>query len=314
MSRDLLVAFEREAGDLLAAIHRRDPDACGRVKWEHPRFRGMSFAEMASVDPTSLTDDDARMMVARHHALASWTDLTVFVSAVEQEPEVSRFERAADAVVTGEAEVLRELLLADPGLVNARSRRTHHATLLHYVAANGVEESRQRTPPNAVAIATLLLDAGADPNARADMYDERASTMQMLVSSAHPAQAGVEAEIAETLLSYGATLDTPGTREPSAVRMALAFGYLDTARRLATRLPAIDDLIIAAGLGLDGDTRRLLRDAGPPERHRARTRGGGQAPARGGRRSEPVQSGGLSLACHAVAPGRAGESPGRGGY
>ena len=48
------------------------------------------------------------------------------------------------------------------------------ATLLHYVAANGVEGYRQLTPPNAVAIADALLDAGADVDALADMYGGRA--------------------------------------------------------------------------------------------------------------------------------------------
>jgi len=39
--------------------------------------------------------------------------------------------------------------------------RRHHATLLHYVGANGIESFRQKTPANAVDIARLLLDAGA---------------------------------------------------------------------------------------------------------------------------------------------------------
>ena len=44
------------------------------------------------------------------------------------------------------------------------------ATLLHYVGANGVEGYRQQSPPNAVAIARLLLDAGAEVDAFAGMY------------------------------------------------------------------------------------------------------------------------------------------------
>jgi len=54
---------------------------------------------------------------------------------------------------------------ASRGLIRARSLREHRCTLLHYAAANGVEAERQRTPPNAPAVAQLLLARGADPDA-----------------------------------------------------------------------------------------------------------------------------------------------------
>ena len=56
-------------------------------------------------------------------------------------------------------------------LARARSARVHHATLLHYVAANGVEDFRQQSPPNAVTGARRLLEAGAEVDALADTYD-----------------------------------------------------------------------------------------------------------------------------------------------
>ena len=43
--------------------------------------------------------------------------------------------------------------------------RSHRATLLHYVGANGVEDYRQRSPQNAVAVAEALLAAGAEVDA-----------------------------------------------------------------------------------------------------------------------------------------------------
>ena len=60
---------------------------------------------------------------------------------------------AVDAVVTGDVAALERLLRENPELVRARSTREHRATLLHYVAANGVEDYRQKTPRNAVEIA-----------------------------------------------------------------------------------------------------------------------------------------------------------------
>ena len=88
------------------------------------------------------------------------------------------FERAADAVVTGDVDGLRALLREHPELATARSSRPHRCTLLHYLAANGVEGERPRTPANAVEVIEMLIGAGSDPNAscadlslRDDVYD-----------------------------------------------------------------------------------------------------------------------------------------------
>jgi ankyrin repeat protein len=149
----------------------------------------------------------------------------------------------------------------NPDLARRRSTRRHHATLLHYIAANGVEQERQRTPDNALDVAKMLLDAGAEPDALADMYDAKATTMNMLVSSGHPAAAGLQSALAELLLDYGAdvNLQTP-------VLTALAFGYRDTAEVLA-RCGASLDLPASAGLGRIGDVRRALPLADASSRH-----------------------------------------------
>ena len=68
-----------------------------------------------------------------------------------------RFEEAADAVVEGDIATLEHLLDEDPSLIHARSTREHRCTLLHYVGANGFESFRQKSPPNAVEVAELLL-------------------------------------------------------------------------------------------------------------------------------------------------------------
>jgi hypothetical protein len=41
---------------------------------------------------------------------------------------------------------------------------------LHYCSANGVEGYRQKTPKNIVEITRILLEAGAEVDARADVY------------------------------------------------------------------------------------------------------------------------------------------------
>jgi ankyrin repeat protein len=140
---------------------------------------------------------------------------------------------------------------------------------LHYIAANGVEGYRQKTPPNALEVAKLLLQAGAEPDALADMYDNQVTTMSMLVSSEHPAKAGVQASLGKLLLDHGAKLDGPGSQWQSTLITALVFGYPETAKALLARTGAVVDLAIAAGLGLVADAIRLLGRADAESRHKA---------------------------------------------
>ena len=260
-----LDAYLEQARSLLADLHAGDDATAWRFKWEHPRFRD---AQVGDVLAAALDLEDAKLVTARSYAFESWADLAAFAERAALDRAIARFESAVDAIVGGDRDMLEALLREDPSLAAARSARRHHATLLHYVAANGVEGWRQRTPPNAVDIARLLLDAGADPNALADMYDAKCTTLSMLVSSSPPADAGLQLALAELLAERGATLEAPGSPWNAAVVTSLAFGFLDTARALAARDGRVRDVAVAAGLGLLGDTARLLPSA-EPERLRA---------------------------------------------
>ena len=178
-----------------------------------------------------------------------------------------RFEAAVEAVVSGDVATLRSLLREHPELIRAVSTRRHRATLLHYVAANGVEDGRQKTPQNAVDVAKLLLDAGAEVDALGDMYGAKCTTLSMLVSSCHPAEAGVQGALAETLLDYGAAFEGAGSNGQSALLTALAFGYLDTAETLARRGAPVENLAAVAGLGRLDDVARLLPESDLQSRH-----------------------------------------------
>jgi ankyrin repeat protein len=261
-----LEVCERRAEALWAALRAGDDEARWRFNGEHPRFRGRSVRE---VDPATRTLDDARLVVARSAMLESWAELRAFTEAVTSDGPVRRFELAVEDLVNGNLPGLRHALRENPGLVRARSSRRHHATLLHYVAANGVEGERQRTPPNAVEVAELLLRAGAQPDALADMYENRCTTLSMLLSSSPPADAGLQAALAATLLDHGAALVGPGSRWRSSLLTALAFGFGETARTLARRGAAVTDLPTAAGLGRLEDVERLLPTASAEDRHAA---------------------------------------------
>jgi ankyrin repeat protein len=173
-----------------------------------------------------------------------------------------QFESAVEAIIGGDLATLESLLRNNPELVRARSTRGHRATLLHYVAANGVEDDRQKSPKNAVAVAQMLLRAGAEVDALADMYGGQCTTMSMLVSSTPPAEAGVQVALVETLLDFGADIE-------GALMTALAFGFGATAEALVKRGARVDNIAAAAGLGRLADVKLLLPTSDAEGRHRA---------------------------------------------
>ena len=282
--RASLGEYQRQADELLAAWNAGDA-AATRFFWgAHPRFRdetakwlpkNLSEAEIRSA---AMDAADAKLAIARWYEFDSWDRLAEYVDAVRQDgSRVQRFEAAVEAVITGDIAALRSLLDADPELVRARSTRItphdpprHGATLLHYLAANGVEGYRQLSPPNAVEVARLLLERGAEVDALADMYGGQCTTMSMLVSSTPPAQAGVQVPLVETLIDSGASVEARGDGAwTSPLLTALVFGFRDTADALVRRGAPVDTLTAAAGLGRVDRARALLPSADADDRHRA---------------------------------------------
>jgi ankyrin repeat protein len=151
---------------------------------------------------------DAQSFIARAHGFASWPVFAKHVDALQRASSgTAIFESAVDAIVSGDSDTLARLLREQPGLVHERSTREHHATLLHYVSANGVEDFRQKTPKNIVEIARLLLDAGADVNAGSNSYSANDTVFNLTATSVHPADAGVQTPLLQLLLERGARVD-----------------------------------------------------------------------------------------------------------
>jgi len=206
---------------------------------------------------------DAQFLIAQAHGFANWTAFVRHVEPLgDDQAKGDIFETAADAVVSGDLETLDRLLSQHPGLVRARSARIHRATLLHHVAANGVEDFRQRTPPNAVAVATRLLEAGAEVDALADTYGGGAdqTTMNLLVSSVHPAAAGLQAALVNALLDFGAAVNGVANNG-TPLMTAIAFAYSKSAQALADRGARLDNVIAAAALGRLDLVKRFVLDA-----------------------------------------------------
>jgi hypothetical protein len=205
---------------------------------------------------------DAQLFIARLHDFVSWPKFAAHIEALARaDSPDAEFESAADAVVAGEAATLRLMLEANPNLVRARSARDHAATLLHYIAANGHESWRQKTPKNAVEVARLLLDVGAEPDALAHMYGGDATTMDMLVSSVHPHAAGVQVALVDILVDYGAAVNGV-ENNGSPLMTALRFHYPLAAEALAKRGARVDNVITAAALGMAGLVDAFITDRG----------------------------------------------------
>jgi ankyrin repeat protein len=267
--------YQAEANQLLANWQCGDPAALEFFHAHLPRFRRDDIRWLPKdltkeqLKAEQFTEADARAAIASRYDFANTEALDQYAAAMASKAEpLYSFELAVDAVVNGDLPLLQKLLNENPNLVHQRSTRLcpfdpplHAATLLIYLAANGTENYRQKTPPNAVEIATLLLDRGADPNAEANLYGGKCATLGLLISSSHPAKAGLQIPLAELLIARGANHE-------GGLDSAIAHGHLPVAKRLA-ELGATVDLPAAAALGQINKLRDMLPTASPEQRHRA---------------------------------------------
>ncbi|HTD88715.1 MAG TPA: ankyrin repeat domain-containing protein, partial [Candidatus Binatia bacterium] len=207
--------YQAQAADLLKRFKSPDADTLRLIRRYHPRLRGRPDTN----DRNRVTEPeirrakfelaDAQFIVARAHQFNDWPRFLKHIRELNRKGSlVSQFEAAVDAIVAGNVTTLKRLLGANPDLIRTRSTREHRAMLLHYVGANAVEAYRQNTPKNAVKIAEVLLKAGAEVDADLDYsemrryYPERtgSTTLGLLATSCHPANAGVQIPLLDLLL------------------------------------------------------------------------------------------------------------------
>jgi hypothetical protein len=179
----------------LARLHSADSDSDqtrARIRRKSNQVEKFA-AEKLTGENSRCRLSEAQFVIARCHGFETWTKFVQHLLALsDKTSSVARFEAAVDAIVAGDLKKLKRLLNQDPKLVHMRSAREHRSTLLHYVAANGVEGYRQKTPRNAVQIAELLLERGAEVNAEANLYGGGATPLGLVATSVHPFAAGVQ--------------------------------------------------------------------------------------------------------------------------
>lgn len=177
-----------------------------------------------------------------------------------------RFQQAVDALIQGDVAALAALLQQNPALAHARAPHDHQATLLHYVAANGVEAEKQRCPPNAVEIARTLLEAGVPVDAPANFggnYGPHTTPLVGLVSSFHPYVAGVQVALVKVLVEAGANVHGVD-EDDSPLGHAIAFGYTGAARQLVALGARISNLGFAAAVGTLDQVQAFFDAEGQP--------------------------------------------------
>jgi hypothetical protein len=284
--------YKKLAKDLVKACTAGPRDIAGWAdRWMAARLAGSSrqhldraATQVAEFAVRALTGADrhcvladAQFVLARSHGFPSWAAFVAHLAALEHAvTDEAAFEAAADAIVRGDEPTLQQLLREHPQLIRARSAREHGATLLHYVSANGVEGYRQKSPHNAARITELLLAAGADVEAEADVYGGGCTALGLVATSTPPRQAGVQIPVMQVLLDHGAQIEHPNLagNNSDAIYACLANGCPEAAQYLIAR-GAKFGIVGAAGIGRLDVVQQLVDAADPARREMALRYGSG---------------------------------------
>jgi uncharacterized protein len=160
---------------------------------------------------------------------------------------------AIAAIQRGDVRAVKELLRAQPDLINTRlvDERGARRTLLHYVA------DWPGHFPNAPQIVAILAAAGADLNAQVE-GGVRGSAETAL----HGAASSNDVAVLDALLDAGADIEAPGAvfTGGSAMSDAVIFAQWDAARRLLDR-GAKTTVWQASGLGLLAEVERHFSES-----------------------------------------------------
>jgi ankyrin repeat protein len=104
--------------------------------------------------------------------------------------------------------------------------------------------------PNGPQTARILLDAGADPDARDPEPHSEAPL--------HWAASSDDADVARVLIDGGADIDMPDGSIGTPLENAVGYGCWNVARLLVERGARVDNLWVAAALGLVDRLRELI--------------------------------------------------------
>jgi uncharacterized protein len=162
--------------------------------------------------------------------------------------ESETVESLVAAIHAGDVAQIRDLLEMNPALASAELGGRHGTRTPLHVAADWPGFF-----PNGGEVVSLLLNAGADPNARPP---ENGSE-----SPLHWAASSDDAEVAAALIDGGADIELEGGSIGSPLDNAIGYACWDVARLLVSRGAKVEKLWHAAALGMQNRLQILLEQS-----------------------------------------------------
>jgi hypothetical protein len=156
------------------------------------------------------------------------------------------------AIRTGDLSTLRQLLAEHPNLASRPLGGRHRdRTPLHVVT------DWPGYFPNGPDVVRILIEAGADPNARPNSGGE---------TPLHWAASSDDVDVAEALIDGGADVDAPDGSIGTPLANAVGYACWQVARLLVARGATVAEPWQAAALGMLGKLEELLGPDPEPER------------------------------------------------
>ncbi len=171
------------AARMWEGVQIKNPTILSEISNYHWSHLGKSTAILASV---VLTEHDCKQTIANQYGFRRWTEVMHMDNAYNLE-----FEYTINDMLAGNLEMVKNRISKNKGLVNKKSYYGHRATLLHYAASNGVELWRQKVPLNLPEIVGYLIEQGINKKAKMKVYGGEYTAGELLLSSAHPRDAGL---------------------------------------------------------------------------------------------------------------------------
>jgi ankyrin repeat protein len=160
-------------------------------------------------------------------------------------PEADLGELLFAAIRSGNLTSLERLLADNPGLESTPLGGRHSPRTPLHVAADWPGYF-----PNGPEVVRLLIEAGADPNARGP-GDE---------TPLHWAASSDDSDVADALIEGGADVNAPDGSIGTPLANAVGYGCWHVARLLVDRGARVDEAWHAAAVGLLGRLEELLGD------------------------------------------------------
>ncbi|MCI4671529.1 MAG: hypothetical protein MRZ79_25525 [Bacteroidia bacterium] len=191
---DISLQLEAFATISFEAWKSRDSLAWELISNFHPDYLGKAVEELHA---PSLNMDDFLLMTCREHGFTNWDELQKMPSR-QLDPA---FEVAIDLLLSGHKEALRQHFRVFPRVVKQKSVYGHRATLLHYLSSNGIEMRRQFVPANLTEMIEILLEFGADKQAKMHVYGGDFTFWELYSTGAHPYAAGIDEGQVKSLIA-----------------------------------------------------------------------------------------------------------------